>query len=109
MRVPRVTVDMMAAVIVLAQKKNLEPAGKELGLTASAVHKRIQVLSRHIRPYKQSKARVLCPFCALASSFVPSSDWHHRAVPFDGTNLPLAITTITQRLIQRLRTSQLRA
>ncbi len=46
MRVPRVTVDMMAAVIALAQRKNLEPAGKELGLSASAVYKRIQAANQ---------------------------------------------------------------
>jgi DNA-binding transcriptional LysR family regulator len=42
MRVPRVTVDVMAGVIALAEKKSLKAAGKELGVTASAVHKRIQ-------------------------------------------------------------------
>lgn len=42
MRVPHITVDMLVAVIALAQKKNLEPAGKELGLSSSAVYKRIK-------------------------------------------------------------------
>lgn len=42
MRVPRLTVDVMAGVIALAEKKNLKAAGKELGVTASAVHKRIR-------------------------------------------------------------------
>lgn len=42
MRIPRITLDMMTAVIALAQKRNLEPAGKELGLSPSAVHKRIK-------------------------------------------------------------------
>lgn len=46
MRVPRVTVDMMAAIIALAEKRSLEPAGKELGLSASAVHKRIQAANQ---------------------------------------------------------------
>ncbi len=46
MRVPRVTMDMIAAVVVLAQRRNLEAAGKELGLTASAVHKRIQAANQ---------------------------------------------------------------
>lgn len=46
MRVPSLTVDMLAAVIALAQKKNLEPAGKELGLSPSAVHKRINVANQ---------------------------------------------------------------
>ena len=46
MRVPRLTVDVMAAIIALAEKKNLEPTGKELGLTPSAVHKRIQIANQ---------------------------------------------------------------
>ncbi len=46
MRVPKVTVDMMAAVIALAQKKTLERAAKELGLTSSAVYKRIQAANQ---------------------------------------------------------------
>lgn len=46
MRVPSLTVDMLAAVIVLAQKKNLEPAGKELGISPSAVHKRIKAANQ---------------------------------------------------------------
>jgi DNA-binding transcriptional LysR family regulator len=37
---------MLAAVIALAQKKNLEPAGKELGLSPSAVYKRIKAASQ---------------------------------------------------------------
>ncbi|HEX4005484.1 MAG TPA: LysR family transcriptional regulator [Acidobacteriaceae bacterium] len=40
------TVDMMAAVVALARKKNLEPAGRELGLSPSAVHKRIQAANQ---------------------------------------------------------------
>ncbi len=46
MRVPRITVDMMIAIVVLAQKKNLESAGEELGISASAVHKRIQAVNQ---------------------------------------------------------------
>jgi DNA-binding transcriptional LysR family regulator len=46
MRVPRVTVDVMAGVIALAQKKNLEAAGKELGVSPSAVYKRIQAANQ---------------------------------------------------------------
>jgi DNA-binding transcriptional LysR family regulator len=42
MRVPSLTLDMLTAVIAVAQKRNLEPAGKELGLSPSAVHKRIR-------------------------------------------------------------------
>jgi LysR family transcriptional regulator, benzoate and cis,cis-muconate-responsive activator of ben and cat genes len=46
MRVPHVTIDMLVAVIALAQKKNLEPAGKELGLSPSAVYKRIKAANQ---------------------------------------------------------------
>lgn len=46
MRVPNLTMDMLVAVIVLAQKKNLEPAGKELGISPSAVHKRIKAANQ---------------------------------------------------------------
>lgn len=46
MRVPHVTMDMLVAVIALAQKKNLEPAGKELGLSPSAVYKRIKAANQ---------------------------------------------------------------
>lgn len=46
MRVPSLTVDMLAAVIALAEKKNLEPASKELGLSPSAVHKRIKAANQ---------------------------------------------------------------
>ncbi|MEI9978221.1 MAG: LysR substrate-binding domain-containing protein [Edaphobacter sp.] len=49
MRVPHVTIDMLVAVIALAQKKNLEPAGKELGVSASAVHKRIRSANQFFR------------------------------------------------------------
>jgi len=37
---------MLAAVVALAQRKNLEPAGKELGLSPSAVHKRIKAANQ---------------------------------------------------------------
>ena len=46
MRVPNLTVDMLVAIIALAQKKNLEPAGKELGVSPSAVHKRIKAANQ---------------------------------------------------------------
>lgn len=46
MRVPRVTVDIIAGVIALAQKKNLEAAGRELGVSPSAVYKRIQAANQ---------------------------------------------------------------
>lgn len=46
MRMPDLTVDMLAAVVALAKKKNLEPAGRELGLSPSAVHKRIRAADR---------------------------------------------------------------
>jgi DNA-binding transcriptional LysR family regulator len=41
MRVPRITIDMMVAVVAVAQKKTMELAAKELGLSPSAVYKRI--------------------------------------------------------------------
>lgn len=50
MRIPRITLDMMAAVIAPAQKKNLEPAGKALGLSPSAVHKRIKAANQVFEP-----------------------------------------------------------
>jgi hypothetical protein len=46
MRVPRVSVEVVAGVIALAQKKNLEAAGKELGVSSSAVYKRIQAANQ---------------------------------------------------------------
>lgn len=46
MRVPNVTLDMLVAIIALAEKKNLEPAGKELGISPAAVHKRIQAANQ---------------------------------------------------------------
>ena len=42
MRAPRITLDMMMAVVKLAEKKSIEAVGRELGLTPSAVRKRIQ-------------------------------------------------------------------
>jgi len=45
MRIPRITIDMMVAVVALAQKKTMEQAGKDLGLSPSAVYKRIQAAS----------------------------------------------------------------
>lgn len=43
MRVPRVTIDMLVAVIALAQRKTLDHAAEEIGLlTPSAIHKRVQ-------------------------------------------------------------------
>jgi DNA-binding transcriptional LysR family regulator len=43
MRVPRVTLDMLAAIVALARKKSLDRAAEELGVgTPSAVHKRIK-------------------------------------------------------------------
>lgn len=46
MRVPRLTVDVMAGVIALAQTKNHEDAGELLGVTASAVNKRIKAANQ---------------------------------------------------------------
>lgn len=46
MRIPNVTVDMMIVVIALAQKKTLRLAGKELGLTRSAVYKRVRAANQ---------------------------------------------------------------
>lgn len=45
MRIPRITIDMMVAVVALAQKKTMELAGKDLALSPSAVHKRVQAAS----------------------------------------------------------------
>ena len=45
MRIRRITIDTMVAVVALAQKRTIELAAKELGLTPSAVHKRIQAVS----------------------------------------------------------------
>lgn len=42
MRIPALTIDILVAVIALAQKKSLESAGEELSLSASAVHKRVR-------------------------------------------------------------------
>jgi DNA-binding transcriptional LysR family regulator len=45
-RVPRATIDMLAAVIAVAETKTLDKAAAVLGLsTASAVHKRIKAAS----------------------------------------------------------------
>ena len=47
MRVPRLTIDMLVAVVALAQRKTMELAAQELGLvTPSAVQKRIQAASK---------------------------------------------------------------
>jgi DNA-binding transcriptional LysR family regulator len=47
MRTPKVTIDMLVAVIALAQKKTLEHAAEEIGLiTPSAAQKRIQATNR---------------------------------------------------------------
>lgn len=49
MRVPRLTIDMFAAVVALADRRTMELAAEELGLvTASAVQKRIQAASKLI-------------------------------------------------------------
>ncbi|MGA9670303.1 MAG: LysR family transcriptional regulator [Terracidiphilus sp.] len=45
MRIPRITIDMMVAVVALAQKKTMEQAGRDLGLSPSAVYKRVQAAS----------------------------------------------------------------
>jgi DNA-binding transcriptional LysR family regulator len=42
MRIPALTIDILVAVIALAQNKSLESAGEELSLSASAVHKRVR-------------------------------------------------------------------
>jgi len=46
MRVPRLTMDMLAAVIAVARKKAIPAAAEELALTASAVHKRVRNTSK---------------------------------------------------------------
>jgi len=48
MRVPRITIDMMVAVVALAQKRTMELAAKDLGLSPSAVSKRIQAANKVI-------------------------------------------------------------
>lgn len=48
MRLPRLTMDMLAAVVALVQERTMERAGNDLGLTPSAIHKRIQAASRII-------------------------------------------------------------
>jgi LysR family transcriptional activator of glutamate synthase operon len=46
MRIPRVTMDMLVAVVALADKKTLEKAAAEIGLvTPSAIHKRIRAVN----------------------------------------------------------------
>ena len=43
MRIPRITIDMLVAVVAVARKATLEEAAKEIGLlTPSAVYKRLQ-------------------------------------------------------------------
>jgi DNA-binding transcriptional LysR family regulator len=46
MRIPRITIDMMVAVVALAQRRTMESAAKELGLSPSAVYRRIQAASQ---------------------------------------------------------------
>jgi LysR family transcriptional regulator, benzoate and cis,cis-muconate-responsive activator of ben and cat genes len=47
MRIPQITIDMMVAVIALADERTFEKAADEIGvITASAVHKRVQTASR---------------------------------------------------------------
>jgi len=46
MRVPRLTMDMLAAVIAVARKKAIPAAAEDLALTASAVHKRVRNTSK---------------------------------------------------------------
>jgi LysR family transcriptional regulator, benzoate and cis,cis-muconate-responsive activator of ben and cat genes len=42
MRIPSLTIDVLVAVITLVEKRTYELAGKELSLSASAVHKRVR-------------------------------------------------------------------
>ena len=60
MRIRRITIDMMVAVVALAQKRTIELAAKELGLTSSAVHKRIQAVSGPIGKPLFSKPEQIC-------------------------------------------------
>jgi len=46
MRIPRITIDMMVAVVTLAQKRTMVGAAKALGVSPSAVQKRIQAANR---------------------------------------------------------------
>jgi len=46
MRAPRITIDMMVAIVTLAQKRTLMGASKALGISPSAVQKRIQAANR---------------------------------------------------------------
>lgn len=42
MRIPSLTIDVLVAVIALVERRTLELAGKELSISASAVHKRVR-------------------------------------------------------------------
>jgi DNA-binding transcriptional LysR family regulator len=46
MRIPALTIDLLVAVIALAQQKSYKSAGEELSLTTSAVQKRIRTAER---------------------------------------------------------------
>ncbi|MGD0939541.1 MAG: LysR family transcriptional regulator [Terracidiphilus sp.] len=46
MRIPRITIDMMVAVVTLAQKRTMVGAAKALGISPSAVQKRIHAVNR---------------------------------------------------------------
>jgi DNA-binding transcriptional LysR family regulator len=46
MRIPALTIDILVAVIALAQNKSFELAGEELSLSASAVHKRVRAAEK---------------------------------------------------------------
>lgn len=73
MRIPRITIDMIVAVVALAQKRTMELAAKELGLTASAVHKRIQAVNGLIRRPLFSKVENGMALTEIGKRFYPDA------------------------------------
>lgn len=46
MRIPRLTIEMLEGVVALVRNTTFERAGRELGISGSALHKRIDKLNR---------------------------------------------------------------
>lgn len=46
MRIPRLTIEMLEGVVALVRNKTFDHAGRELGISGSALHKRIHKLNR---------------------------------------------------------------
>jgi hypothetical protein len=86
MRVPRLTMDMLAAVIAVARKKAIPAAAEELALTASAAHGLGEVLAACHLHRGSSMARGkwalvsphLCGYSGLADRRALSSDLIHQ-------------------------------